>query len=153
MQFSITIILSVFICFSFVYHSGADSLGEECKECNKPCVEEFGACTGLPPTIPEVDETDEGGGGGKCNANDTQIWINDGGEATRPVHSNYCSREWNDGCFLDTDCIESCFQENYGYTSECSACFGVIPACSVSNGCTSVWCVITVVWFVWCLAN
>mmetsp|Transcript_346 Transcript_346/g.745 ORF Transcript_346/g.745 Transcript_346/m.745 type:complete len:594 (+) Transcript_346:121-1902(+) len=73
---------------------------------------------------------------GKCNEEDLEIWISTGGEVNRPVHSNFCSRTYNGGCFINSDCIETCFQENYGYSAECSTCFGVIPQCSMNNGCT-----------------
>ena len=79
-------------------------------------------------------------GGGKCNAQDLEQWITNGGESNRPTQSNYCSREYNDGgCLLDSECVETCFQEMYGYSEECSACFGGVPGCSVSNGCTFLW--------------
>lgn len=73
---------------------------------------------------------------GKCNEEDLEIWISTGGEVNRPIHSNFCSRTYNGGCFINSDCIETCFQENYGYSAECSTCFGVIPQCSMNNGCT-----------------
>ncbi|KAL7467702.1 hypothetical protein ACHAXS_011451 [Conticribra weissflogii] len=73
---------------------------------------------------------------GKCNEEDLEIWISTMGEVNRPVHSNFCSRTYNGGCFINSDCIETCFQEIYGYSAECSTCFGVIPQCSMNNGCT-----------------
>lgn len=76
---------------------------------------------------------------GKCNAQDYQIWITEGAEDKLPERSYYCSLEWNGGCFLDGDCVERCFQENYGYSQECSSCFGVIPTCSSANDCLLVW--------------
>ena len=48
-------------------------------------------------------------------------------------------RTYNGGCFLNTNCIESCFQEVYGYSEECSSCFGKIPQCSINSGCMMVW--------------
>lgn len=70
------------------------------------------------------------------NPQDMAIWTSNGGEASRPEHSNYCSREYNEGgCFLDSACIESCFQEVYGYSAECSKCFGDMPTCSIASGC------------------
>ena len=35
--------------------SAADSLGDECKKCNIPCVEELGVCTGLPKVNTDTD--------------------------------------------------------------------------------------------------
>ncbi|KAL7541037.1 hypothetical protein ACHAXR_011534 [Thalassiosira sp. AJA248-18] len=103
----------------------ADSLGAECQQCNAPCIEELGVCTGLPDVqVP-----------GKCNSQDEYMWYENGGQRSRPEQSNFCSRTYNGGCFLDTDCIETCFQETYGYSAECSSCFGVIPGCSISSGC------------------
>jgi len=48
----------------FAYFSAADSLGPECAECNTPCIQDFGVCTGLPiadennGTSPTNNETD-----------------------------------------------------------------------------------------------
>mmetsp|Transcript_40149 Transcript_40149/g.84327 ORF Transcript_40149/g.84327 Transcript_40149/m.84327 type:complete len:265 (+) Transcript_40149:101-895(+) len=72
----------------------------------------------------------------KCNAQDLELWIKNGGEASRPSQSNYCSRDME--CYLNTGCIETCFEEHWGYSSECSTCFGVIPTCSVVTGCMMV---------------
>ena len=80
----------------------------------------------------------------KCNSNDLQNWIKLGGETTRPLKSNYCSREYNGGCFLDSTCIEVCFVEEHGYSEECSVCFGRVPGCSIDNGCL-------LSWYVYCL--
>ena len=77
--------------------------------------------------------------GGKCNTQDLENWISTNGEVTRPTKSNYCSREYNGGCFLDSDCIERCFQEVHGYSEECSVCFGSIPSCSIGAGCMLPW--------------
>ena len=77
--------------------------------------------------------------GGKCNTQDLENWISTNGEVTRPTKSNYCSREYNGGCFLDSDCIERCFQEVHGYSEECSVCFGKIPSCSIGAGCMLPW--------------
>ena len=76
---------------------------------------------------------------GKCNTQDLENWISTNGEVTRPTKSNYCSREYNGGCFLDSDCIERCFQEVHGYSEECSVCFGKIPSCSIGAGCMLPW--------------
>ena len=75
----------------------------------------------------------------KCNSNDLQNWIKSGGETTRPLKSNYCSREYNGGCFLDSTCIEVCFVEEHGYSEECSVCFSRVPQCSIDNGCLLSW--------------
>ena len=134
---------------SFI-RSANDSLGEECKQCNTPCVEQLGVCTGLPDaeTIEQyaaeqeaAQETKPAGldPSGKCNAQDLEQWISDNGEETRAEKSNYCSREYNDGCFLDGACIEECFREVHGYSEECSECFGVIPTCSINSGCMMKW--------------
>mmetsp|Transcript_21012 Transcript_21012/g.50674 ORF Transcript_21012/g.50674 Transcript_21012/m.50674 type:complete len:681 (+) Transcript_21012:41-2083(+) len=71
--------------------------------------------------------------GGRCNAQDLRAWIAHGGEDERPLKSNYCSRERE--CYLNGECIEACFREVHGYSEECSTCFGVIPTCSIANGC------------------
>ena len=77
---------------------------------------------------------------GQCNTQDIQTWISTGGSTTRPTNSNYCSREYNNlGCLLDATCIERCFQEVYGYSDDCSVCFGKIPGCSIEAGCLLVW--------------
>ena len=76
----------------------------------------------------------------KCNnPNDISTYQTNGGSTNRPTHSNYCSRTYNGGCFLNADCIESCFQDEYGYSEDCSSCFGKIPQCSINSGCMMVW--------------
>lgn len=138
-----------------IYHniktSANDSLGEECSQCNKPCIEKLNICTGLPAKILEEDNNAITtqvtiSSGGKCNAEqDINIWVTNNGEQSRPSHSNFCSRIFNNGglnkggCLLDRDCIENCFQLMYGYSAECSSCFGEVPTCSVGSGCTAVW--------------
>lgn len=137
----------------FLCYSAADSLGEACKQCNTPCIEELQVCTGLPDPLPEIieeeeetvdetiDTTEESTTttiSGKCNEEDVSIWNNNNGESARPEQSNFCSRTYNGGCFLDSSCIESCFQSMFGYSEECSVCFGQVPSCSVSSGCTTV---------------
>jgi hypothetical protein len=32
-----------------------------------------------------------------------------GSKANRPANLNYCSREYNSGCYLDSTCNEACF--------------------------------------------
>ena len=114
--------------------SAADSLGEECQACNEPCVDEFETCSGLTPeTVPVA----------KCDESDVEQYLLNGANSTRPVHSNYCSREYEiddfTGCLLNTECISECFQETYGYSASCSECFVQIPVCSVMTGCTLFW--------------
>jgi hypothetical protein len=73
---------------------------------------------------------------------DVAIWTASGGENTttgRPAQSDYCSREYDGGCYLDAECIAKCFVEMYGYTARCAACFGEIPICSVGIGCMDEW--------------
>ena len=109
-----------------------------CAECNAPCIADFDACTGLPEIVAPAttDTTQEG----KCDEQDAATWIENGGEATRGEHSNYCSRVYgNVGCLLDVACIETCIRETNGYSEECSSCFGAIPMYSVMNDCTYIW--------------
>jgi hypothetical protein len=77
-----------------------------------------------------------------CNAQDIQIWRDNGGVAERPAQSNFCSRDYTgysgNACLTNAQCIEDCFQKEYGYSPECTTCFGSIPLCSISNGCTVV---------------
>jgi len=82
---------------------------------------------------------------GKCTAKDRMIWIASEGEITRPQHSQYCfekyqhydmNGDWIDGCYMDNECLEICWQTEYGYTAECSECFASIHKCS--NGCMGV---------------
>ncbi|KAL3800998.1 hypothetical protein ACHAW5_002378 [Stephanodiscus triporus] len=88
----------------------------------------------LPQATP-APAADDAGSFDQCEDEaDVEIWTN-GGAANRPANSDYCSREYNGGCYLDSACIETCFQETYGYSAKCSTCFGVIPTCSVSSGC------------------
>ena len=149
MTLIIIYITSNVIHISYTRYSASDSLGDECKQCNTPSIEELQVCTGLPENVDEYiaallpeEETSEEISveeDGKCNEQDTNIWTTNGGELTRPQHSNFCSRTYNGGCFLDSTCIETCFQLLFGYSEECSSCFGKVPGCSVSNGCTMVW--------------
>ena len=127
--------------FVYVRYSAVDSLGETCQECNinAGCIEGLAKCTGLPPIDDEAQQQPAVSEGKCTNEQDKQTWITHGGEATRPEHSNYCSREYNNGCLLDAACIEMCFQEEYGYSAECTSCFGVVPTCSVISGCTEFW--------------
>ena len=79
------------------------------------------------------------------NEQDIEAWTFRGGEAGRPTNLNFCVREYSgsatsvSGCLTDSDCIETCFQETYGYTAACSACFGAVPFCTVDEGCVVIW--------------
>jgi hypothetical protein len=76
---------------------------------------------------------------GKCSVQDIEVWMARGGENERPLDSNYCSREYNNGgCLIDVGCIQTCFEETYGYSSACSSCFAQIPTCSINTGCTFI---------------
>ena len=97
-------------------------------------------CTGLPQEIDTNNNNEEGSSSGKCNEQDEAIWISNGGESTRPTQSNFCSREYNGvGCLTDAGCVETCFQEEYNYSEECSTCFGGVPGCSIDSGCMFLW--------------
>lgn len=87
--------------------------------------------------------TDDAGGGGKCDSDDVALWIAQGGESGRAERSNFCSRKYGaPPCFVDAECIEGCFREEFGYSAECATCFGVIPGCSIASGCMAAWCVV-----------
>ncbi len=82
---------------------------------------------------------------GKCTSqDDADAWAGGGGPSSRPEMSNYCSREYGGGCFLDAGCIGRCFAETYGFSDGCSECFGAIPTCSVASGCLMAWSVLPV---------
>lgn len=67
---------------------------------------------------------------------DVSIWTASGGEAYLAARSNYCSAKYDGGCgHEDAECISSCFEENYGYTAQCAACFGSLPLCTYTMGC------------------
>lgn len=71
-----------------------------------------------------------------CTDEDITLWSDYGGEDTRPTHSSFCSREYEDGrCLTNAECISECFQTTYGYTADCSSCFAAIPLCGVGDGC------------------
>lgn len=76
-----------------------------------------------------------------CNEQDVEIWIQSGGESTRPTQSNFCSRIYTDSvtnnlCLITPSCISECFQSTYKYSEPCSNCFAAIPTCSIQNMCT-----------------
>ena len=77
-----------------------------------------------------------------CNEQDINLWIQSGGQSTRPKHSNYCSRTYTDSsnklCLVTPSCISECFQSTYGYSELCSNCFAAIPTCSMKNMCTFI---------------
>mmetsp|Transcript_207 Transcript_207/g.351 ORF Transcript_207/g.351 Transcript_207/m.351 type:complete len:402 (-) Transcript_207:238-1443(-) len=78
------------------------------------------------------------------NEQDIEAWTFRGGEAGRPTNLNFCATEYSgsatggSGCLADSDCIETCFQDTFGYTVACSACFGAVPLCTVVEGCALV---------------
>ncbi|KAG7344185.1 paraquat-inducible protein A domain containing protein [Nitzschia inconspicua] len=92
------------------------------------------------PPVPAVSTTPTSPPlGGLCNENDLSIWQEEGGQVNRTIHSNFCSRQYNGvGCLLDTACIEECFATTFGYSQNCSTCFGAIPQCSFDSGCALI---------------
>ncbi len=50
----------------------------------------------------------------------------------------YCTTEWNGGCFYQGECTQNCFVE-LGFSEECSACFGNVANCIAENYCQSLW--------------
>jgi len=84
------------------------------------------------------------------NEEDMNAWERGGGEAGRTSQLNYCAIEYSNnnndsssggsgGCLMDSDCIESCFRDTYGYTAPCSACFGDVMGCTVAEDCLDAW--------------
>lgn len=90
----------------------------------------------LPPSTPASEPIPELFD--QCESDeDVAAWTENGGEATLVEFANWCSTEQ---CLGDNSiCIEMCFQDYYGYSAECSKCFGAFPDCSVGRGCTSAW--------------
>ena len=91
------------------------------------------------PTVPgdnsnstATDQSDQ------CSAADLTNYLALGGSDAQSGQSNFCSREYNGGCLIDTNCIEECFQLQYGYTAACSACFSAIPVCGFQQNCAGV---------------
>ena len=78
------------------------------------------------------------GGEGRCNTQDQEIWKANGGNSTLVSQATYCLATYNGGCFLDTTCIEGCFQELYGYSINCTMCIGGLLPCGLARGCTFV---------------
>lgn len=93
-----------------------------------------------PPLLDPNPNNDTTAPVAKCDEADVEQYLFNGANSTRPVHSNYCSREYQygdvTGCLLNTECISECFQETYGYSETCAECFVQIPVCSVMTGCT-----------------
>lgn len=78
--------------------------------------------------------------GGYCSSQtDTILWTSTNEWSGQADQSVYCSTVWNGGCFLNVTCVELCFQEEYGYSEDCSKCFGLVPICGVTNNCIMVW--------------
>ena len=76
---------------------------------------------------------------GDCSyEQDLQVWIDRGGFDTRKFDSNYCAREHNGGCLLSGDCLQECFQSEFGYTPACSVCFANINPCVSTSSCLTV---------------
>lgn len=50
----------------------------------------------------------------------------------------YCTTQWNGGCFYQGECTQNCFVE-LGFSEECSVCFGNVANCIVENNCQSLW--------------
>jgi hypothetical protein len=75
---------------------------------------------------------------GVCDQDDLQIWQT-GGQENRAIHSNFCSREYQGtGCLLDAACIGECFAGEFGYSQNCSTCFGAVPQCGFDQGCALI---------------
>eukprot|EP00984_Skeletonema_dohrnii_P020087 scaffold9706_cov79-Skeletonema_dohrnii-CCMP3373.AAC.7 len=72
---------------------------------------------------------------GKCNEQDQEIYIQDGGNASLAPHVDYCARSYNGGCLINATCVEDCFQDLYGYSSNCTSCVAPISPCGVESGC------------------
>ena len=72
---------------------------------------------------------------GSCNAQDQIIWKENGGDASLAPQGDYCARTYNGGCILNITCSEVCFQELYGYSSNCTSCMGQIFPCGIGKGC------------------
>ena len=65
---------------------------------------------------------------------DVDRWKLWGSEASLPANLERCD------CLMDADCVATCFQAAYGYSFECSFCFGALAICCVESGCMSVPC-------------
>ena len=85
------------------------------------------------PTVPGDNNTATG----QCSAADLTNYLALGGSDAQSEQSNFCSREYNGGCLIDTGCIEECFQTQYGYSADCSTCFSAIPICGFQQGCVA----------------
>ena len=85
------------------------------------------------PTVPGDNNTATG----QCSTADLTNYLALGGSDAQSEQSNFCSREYNGGCLIDTGCIEECFQSQYGYSADCSTCFSAIPICGFQQGCVA----------------
>lgn len=50
----------------------------------------------------------------------------------------YCTTQWNGGCYYLGDCTQDCFVE-LGFSEACAACFGEVANCIVEKDCQSSW--------------
>ncbi len=90
------------------------------------------------PTVPEFQSTSNNNataGEGKCNAQDQAIWKMNGGNVSLAPQGDYCARSYNGGCILNTTCSGLCFQDLYGYSANCTRCYGQMFPCGVGIGC------------------
>jgi hypothetical protein len=122
-----------------------DTFGDECVTCNAntPCDEEFESCSGLP-------SSDVGGGGGACTDQDEGIWsssssVDDDDDDVGVAHGRimtmfvYCATINGGQCILNSTCVGDCLLTFFGYTRDCSTCFGESASCGVDNGCAMTW--------------
>lgn len=95
----------------------------------------------VPTEFESINGANSGGKGGeegRCNTQDQEIWKAKGGNSTLVSQATYCLATYNGGCFLDTTCIEGCFQELHGYSINCTICIGGLLPCGLARGCTFV---------------
>ena len=76
-----------------------------------------------------------------CNAQDQENYKQYGGNVSLPAHVDYCARSYDGGCILNGTCVEVCFQDLYGYSSNCATCVGPISSCGVASGC-ALFCIV-----------
>ncbi len=94
------------------------------------------------PTIPGFQDTSNNSTAeGVCNGQDLEIYKQKGGNASLPAQVDYCTRSYNGGCILNGTCIELCFQDLYGYSSNCTTCIQPMPLCGISSGC-ALYCIV-----------
>mmetsp|Transcript_20880 Transcript_20880/g.29909 ORF Transcript_20880/g.29909 Transcript_20880/m.29909 type:complete len:621 (+) Transcript_20880:388-2250(+) len=88
------------------------------------------------PTIPGFQATSNNSTAeGMCNVQDLEIYKQNGGNTSLPAQVDYCTRSYNGGCILNGTCIEVCFQDLYGYSSNCTTCIQPMPSCGIASGC------------------